>query len=137
MNWLYYLAEANIYLGVFYLAYCLFLNRDTHYQLNRAYLIFSCIVSFILPVLQIGVLTVKPAEHVNTINYAGAVQAVKSLKKKGWPSAAKIARASLEATFALKHWQCGLSPTSLCLLALRATFKLENAIFYGVSYKVR
>ncbi|WP_426669377.1 TonB family protein [Mucilaginibacter sp. McL0603] len=83
MNWLYYLAEANIYLGVFYLAYCLFLNRDTHYQLNRAYLIFSCIVSFILPVLQIGVLRpVKPAEHVNTINYARPVQAVKIITQE-------------------------------------------------------
>ncbi len=66
MNWLYYLAEANIYLAVFYLTYCIFLNRDTHYQLSRSYLIFSCIVSFILPVLQIGVL--KPAKHVQPIN---------------------------------------------------------------------
>ena len=64
MNWLYYLAEANIYLGVFYLAYCLFLNRETYYQLNRAYLIFSCVVSFVLPVMQIGAL--KPAEAVET-----------------------------------------------------------------------
>ncbi len=61
MNWLYYLAEANIYLSVFYLAYCLFLNKETHYQLNRAYLLFSCVISFILPVLQIGAL--KPVEH--------------------------------------------------------------------------
>src|SRR5471030_2236614 len=78
MNWLYYLAEANIYLGVFYLAHCLFLNRDTHYQLNRAYLIFSCIVSFMLPVLQVGALRpVKPAEPVNTIHYAMPIQAVR------------------------------------------------------------
>src|SRR5665213_3539970 len=68
MNWLYYLAEANIYLGVFYLAHCLFLNRNTHYQLSRAYLIFSCIISFILPVLQVGVLRpVKPTEVANII----------------------------------------------------------------------
>jgi hypothetical protein len=74
MNWLYYLAEANLYLGVFYLAYCLFLNRNTHYQLSRAYLIFSCIVAFILPVLQIGALrAVKP---VDTISSAGAITPV-------------------------------------------------------------
>ncbi|MES2377942.1 MAG: TonB family protein [Bacteroidota bacterium] len=54
MNWLYYLAEANIYLGVFYLAYCLFLTKETYYQLTRAYLLFACVVSFILPVLEIG-----------------------------------------------------------------------------------
>ncbi|MES2807802.1 MAG: M56 family metallopeptidase [Bacteroidota bacterium] len=62
MNWLYYLAEANIYLSVFYLAYCAFLNTQTYYQLNRVYLIGSCIVAFILPVLQIGAL--KPAQVV-------------------------------------------------------------------------
>ncbi len=62
MNWLYYLAEANIYLSVFYLAYCAFLNTQTYYQLNRVYLIGSCIVAFILPVLQIGAL--KPEQVV-------------------------------------------------------------------------
>jgi TonB family protein len=67
MNWLHYLAEANLYLAVFYLTYCIFLNRDTHYQLNRFYLIFSCIVSFILPVLQIGVL--RPVKHTQPITH--------------------------------------------------------------------
>jgi len=62
MNWLYYLAEANLYLGVFYLAYCLFLNKETHYLLNRIYLLFSCAAAFILPVIQLGVL--KPAEKI-------------------------------------------------------------------------
>lgn len=64
MNWLYYLAEANIYLGVFYLAYRLFLTKETYYQLTRAYLLFACVVSFILPVLQIGAL--KPVEKAVT-----------------------------------------------------------------------
>jgi len=67
MNWLRYLLEANLYLGVFYLCYCLFLNRETYYMLNRVYLLFSCIVSFIIPVIQVGIL--KPAEPVikNTV----------------------------------------------------------------------
>ena len=68
MNWLYYLAEANLYLIVFYLAYCIFLNRDTHYQLSRFYLISSCIVSFILPVLQIG--TLRPVKQPQPISQA-------------------------------------------------------------------
>jgi hypothetical protein len=59
MNWLHYLLEANIYLAVFYACYCLFLNKETYYTLNRAYLLLSCILSFILPVIQIGAL--KPA----------------------------------------------------------------------------
>lgn len=56
MNWLHYLLEANIYLSVFYVAYCLLLNKETHYLLNRFYLVLSSIVSFILPVLQLGIL---------------------------------------------------------------------------------
>jgi len=60
MSWLHYLLEANLYLGVFYLCYCLFFNRETHYNLNRAYLLFSCIAAFVLPVLQLGIL-IKPA----------------------------------------------------------------------------
>jgi beta-lactamase regulating signal transducer with metallopeptidase domain len=60
MNWLHYLLEANLYLVVFYTGYCLFLNKETYYTLNRAYLLLSCILSFLLPVMQIG--TLKPAE---------------------------------------------------------------------------
>jgi hypothetical protein len=70
MNLLYYLAEANLYLGVFYLAYCLLLTNETHYQLNRAYLLFSCMAAFVLPVLQIGVLKPVEAAVNTTINYA-------------------------------------------------------------------
>lgn len=62
MNWLHYLVEANIYLGVFYLCYCLFLNNETHYLLSRAFLLFSCVVSFILPVTQLSIL--KPVEQI-------------------------------------------------------------------------
>ncbi|AYL94706.1 M56 family metallopeptidase [Mucilaginibacter celer] len=61
MNWLHYLLEANLYLCVFYAGYCLFLNKETYYTLNRVYLLLSCIVSFIIPVVQIGWL--KPAEQ--------------------------------------------------------------------------
>ncbi len=70
MNWLYYLAEANIYLGVFYLAYRLFLTKETYYQLTRAYLLFACVASFILPVLQIGALKRVETAVTTTINYA-------------------------------------------------------------------
>jgi TonB family protein len=69
MNWLYYLAEANLYLGVFYLAYCLFLTKETYYQLTRAYLLFACVASFILPVLQIGALKPVEAAVVTTVAY--------------------------------------------------------------------
>ena len=64
MNWLRYLAEANLYLGIFYLCYCLFLSKETHYLLNRIYILFACILSFIIPVVQLGIL--KPSEAQST-----------------------------------------------------------------------
>lgn len=66
MNWLYYLLEANLYLAVFYGVYYLFLRNDTHYSLSRAYLLTTTIVSFIIPVLQLGFL--KPVELQLTIS---------------------------------------------------------------------
>src|ERR1700694_5641080 len=67
MNWLRYIVEANLYLSIFYLCYCLFLNRETHYILNRVYLLFTCVAAFIIPIIQLGVL--KPAAQLykNTI----------------------------------------------------------------------
>src|SRR5882672_5904832 len=67
MNWLHYLLEANVYLVVFYTGYYLFLNKETYYTLNRVYLLLSCIISFILPVMQIGALKpIEPASE-NTV----------------------------------------------------------------------
>ncbi|WPU92542.1 M56 family metallopeptidase [Mucilaginibacter sabulilitoris] len=61
MNWLHYLLEANLYLVVFYAGYQLFLKNETYYTLNRVYLLLSCILSFALPLMQIGIL--KAAEQ--------------------------------------------------------------------------
>src|ERR1700748_1095311 len=56
MNWLHYLLEANIYLSVFYLLYFVFLKSETHYKLNRIYLLATCIIAYIIPIIQIGAL---------------------------------------------------------------------------------
>jgi hypothetical protein len=74
MNWLHYLLEANIYLAVFYAGYCLFLNKETYYTLNRVYLLLSCIISFILPAIQIGAL--KSTEEQAAKTYTTVVQNV-------------------------------------------------------------
>ncbi|WP_183574547.1 TonB family protein [Mucilaginibacter sp. X5P1] len=71
MNWLHYLVEANLYLAVFYTVYYLFLSNDTHYTLNRAYLLLSCVVSFIIPVIQLGILKhtdsqIATVQHINS-----------------------------------------------------------------------
>lgn len=59
MNWLYYLLEANCYLLVFYAFYRLFLHDETFYSSNRYFLIFTSLLAFLLPLVQIGWL--KPA----------------------------------------------------------------------------
>jgi hypothetical protein len=61
MNWLHYLLEANLYLAVFYAGYYLFLSKETYYTLNRFYLLLGGVMSFILPVVQLGML--KPVER--------------------------------------------------------------------------
>jgi hypothetical protein len=60
MNWLHYLLEANLYLGIFYAVYYLFLRNDTHYILSRIYLLATSVISFVIPLLQLGFL--KPAD---------------------------------------------------------------------------
>lgn len=69
MNWLYYLAEANLYLCVFYVAYCVFLANETHYQLNRIYLLVSCVMAFVLPVVQLGALRPQIVEDAPVVSY--------------------------------------------------------------------
>ena len=73
MNWLHYLLEANLYLAVFYGGYYLFLSRETHYTLNRFYLLFGSVISFILPVMQLGIL--KPVERpITAVHFTFATQ---------------------------------------------------------------
>jgi hypothetical protein len=60
MNWLQYLLEANLYLAVFYAVYYLLLRNDTHYALTRIYLLATAVISFCIPLLQLGFL--KPVE---------------------------------------------------------------------------
>lgn len=85
MNWLHYILEANLYLVVFYAGYYLFLRRETHYTLNRAYLLFSCVASFILPVVQLGIL--KPAEQpITAVHFAFTPQTVQLLPVQTAPA---------------------------------------------------
>lgn len=70
MNWLTYLAEANAYLVVFYMVYKLLLAKDTHYQLNRAYLLVSSLMAFVLPLVQLNFL--KPTVYLTHEAYTAA-----------------------------------------------------------------
>jgi len=54
MNLIHYLLEANLYLVAFYLLYVVLLRSETLYQLNRAYLLATSLIAFIIPLLQLG-----------------------------------------------------------------------------------
>lgn len=54
MSWLNYLLEANLYLVIFYGFYLVFLQRDTFYELNRAFLIFASLCAFVIPFVTVG-----------------------------------------------------------------------------------
>ena len=97
MNWLYYLAEANIYISVFYLFYCLLLNKETHYTLNCIYLLSSCVLSFVLPLMQIGRLKpVVVAAQAGTSRVTGKVIYA--------PHTTLMANRAVENPFTLQDW---------------------------------
>ncbi|RKR85237.1 outer membrane transport energization protein TonB [Mucilaginibacter gracilis] len=56
MNLIHYLLEANLYLAAFFMLYVLFLRSETLYQLNRAYLLITSLIAFVIPLLQLGIL---------------------------------------------------------------------------------
>jgi TonB family protein len=60
MSWIYYLLEANFYLVIFYLLYYFIFRHETWYQLNRAYLLISSLLAFIIPFVQLGFLRHAP-----------------------------------------------------------------------------
>ncbi|HVW96962.1 MAG TPA: M56 family metallopeptidase [Mucilaginibacter sp.] len=67
MNWLHYLLEANIYLAVFYLLYLALFTKDTHYKLARVYLLATCILAYIIPLVQISWLIPEAQRQTVTI----------------------------------------------------------------------
>lgn len=50
-----YMVKAALYLAGFYLIYFIFLSRDTKYGRNRAFIIFSLVSAFILPMISINI----------------------------------------------------------------------------------
>lgn len=49
MTWWLYLLLVNLYLGLFFGFYAVFLRRETFFQLNRVYLVASAVLSFLIP----------------------------------------------------------------------------------------
>lgn len=79
MNLMHYLLEANLYLVAFYLLYIALLRSETLYQLNRAYLLITTLIAFILPVLQLGILKPKPVPLLPVMSATTAVTTVEPM----------------------------------------------------------
>ena len=50
-----YMIKAAVYLAGFYIIYYIFLSRDTLYSRNRVVLLFTVILSFILPLITVNI----------------------------------------------------------------------------------
>jgi hypothetical protein len=75
MKLLSYFLEANAYLIVFHLFYKLFLQKETFYNFNRAYLLGCTLLSFLLPLVKIGSLyTVKDLQYVVVASTTAVVE---------------------------------------------------------------
>ncbi len=48
-----YLITATVYLSIFYIFYLLILSKDTHYTINRTFLISTLLLSLILPLIKL------------------------------------------------------------------------------------
>lgn len=66
MAWLYYLIEANIYLGTFYAFYHFVLKNETFYVLTRWYLLITAMLAFVLPLLTVSYLATVAQPVVST-----------------------------------------------------------------------
>jgi TonB family protein len=70
-NFIEYTLKASFSLTVFYLFYWLVLRRDTHFYMNRAVLLFSVVVSMVLPTISmhsfttLSVMEKLPTFHIN------------------------------------------------------------------------
>jgi len=74
MSWLFYLLEANLYLVIFYCFFKISLGKETFYSLNRYYLIFSTIISFLIPFFKLGIWNEETFNIVNdTVSTAQAI----------------------------------------------------------------
>jgi hypothetical protein len=88
MSWMHYLLEGNLYLILFYALYYLVLRRETWHQYNRAYLLGSSALAFIIPVIQLGFLKPLPAAElprqlVTQYSYVAIVKA-NPIAQPGW-----------------------------------------------------
>ena len=122
MNWLYYLLESNLYLIIFYALYYLLFRRETYYQWNRAYLLISPLLAFLIPLFQLGVL--KP-EAVTTINY-GFINAKPGITAPQLGSAIAFNSWALDKYLVVFYLSVVLVMTVLCTFKLVQLLKMSS-----------
>lgn len=73
MNFINYFFQANIYLVIFYLFYQLLLSKETHFKLNRIYLITAVFCTFAIPFLRFEWFNLNSAAYLININVSGVL----------------------------------------------------------------
>lgn len=54
-DWLYLMVKASVCMGSFYLVYSLFLKKDTHFAMNRFYLLLTALLSLLIPLVSLNI----------------------------------------------------------------------------------
>ncbi len=75
-NFLFYMIESSICLGLFYLVYWAFLRKETFFAINRLFLMLTIPLSFLIPLinLQSPLKTAPPVEQQNLFAPASSIQ---------------------------------------------------------------
>ncbi len=74
MNWLNYLIQINIYLGLSYLLYALLLRNETYFSWNRIYLLSITALCLLVPFWKMGMVqSWFVTEQVNQVIYSGTI----------------------------------------------------------------
>ncbi|MBP6979010.1 MAG: M56 family metallopeptidase [Bacteroidales bacterium] len=61
-SWLFLMLKSVLCMGAFYLVYSLFLKKDTHFTMNRCYLLITVMLSILLPIFSLNIYLVNVPE---------------------------------------------------------------------------
>ncbi|RKE90804.1 M56 family metallopeptidase [Ichthyenterobacterium magnum] len=84
-----YLIKASVIIGIFYVCYKLFLQRETFFQSNRWFIIIGVITSFVAPLIIIPIYTyIEPKQTLHTFsnNIITTIESSETIETINWDS---------------------------------------------------
>lgn len=126
-----YIYESGISLGLFTLLYFLFLQRETYFRTNRLFLLFALLFSVLLPLLHIRILEAHPV-MLNEITVTPYRNLLETVSVYGNQVSSSIVREISTSTYIIAVYLLGVSFFALRLIIrLVQIFRLinQNEIF--------